>query len=250
MKKITFCILFVLSFFLSFSQLISYEAIWLKDGMEDSYVEVEEFWSLIKEQAISDDTQNFWVVSKVLNDDEDSNKPDYIVMNGYKDSLQMNKGVNWEELAKKVYKNKLSKSKFKKKWDLGMNVRKETKTFLVERLDNTTWTEIEGGVLLFNGFQALNDDYEDYEMKFFKNMHEKNISDGSMGWWEFNRVIKRSNNANQDVTHFTMDVRDLNQTNELDLSFSEQMLVKHGVESRKRIIGDTLQTILFKFKGN
>ena len=54
---------------------------------------------------------------------------------------------------------------------------------------------------MFNGFQALNDDYEDYEMKFFKNMHEKNISDGSMGWWEFNRVIKRSNNANQDVTH-------------------------------------------------
>ena len=79
MKKITFCILFVLSFFLSFSQLISYEAIWLKDGMEDSYVEVEEFWSLIKEQAISDDTQNFWVVSKVLNDDEDSNKPSELI---------------------------------------------------------------------------------------------------------------------------------------------------------------------------
>ena len=83
MKKQILSILFTLSFLISFSQLVSYEAIWVKDGMDDSYVEVEEFWSKIKQQAIVDDLQDFWVVFKLEKDSEnedDMMKPDYIVM--------------------------------------------------------------------------------------------------------------------------------------------------------------------------
>ena len=58
----------------------------------------------------------------------------------------------------------------------------------------------------FNGFQALNDDYENYEMKFFKDWHEKRTNAGVQAWWEFNKVINRSKNANQEVTHFTLDI--------------------------------------------
>ena len=55
MKKQILSIIFILSLTISFSQLVSYEAIWVKDSMDESYVEVEEFWSKIKEQAITKD---------------------------------------------------------------------------------------------------------------------------------------------------------------------------------------------------
>ena len=42
MKKQILSILFILSINISFSQLVSYEAIWVKDSMDESYVEVEE----------------------------------------------------------------------------------------------------------------------------------------------------------------------------------------------------------------
>ena len=54
MKKQILSIIFILSLTISFSQLVSYEAIWVKDSMDESYVEVEEFWSKIKEQAIAE----------------------------------------------------------------------------------------------------------------------------------------------------------------------------------------------------
>ena len=65
MKKQILSIIFILSVTISFSQLVSYEAIWVKDSMDESYVEVEEFWSKIKEQAIADDSQDFWIVFKL-----------------------------------------------------------------------------------------------------------------------------------------------------------------------------------------
>ena len=48
----------------------------------------------IKEQAIADDSQDFWIVFKLEKDIENADhkmKPDYIVMNGYKDSIQRSK---------------------------------------------------------------------------------------------------------------------------------------------------------------
>ena len=105
----------------------------------------------------------------------------------------------------------------------------------------------------FNGFQALNDDYENYEMKYFKKWHEKRMEAGELGWWEFNKVINRSENENQDVTHFTMDVALLDnylETYEEVTEFTDQMLMKHGVQSRKRIIGDELELKFVQFAQN
>ena len=258
MKKQILSIIFILSLTISFSQLVSYEAIWVKDSMDESYIEVEEFWSKIKEQAIADDSQDFWIVFKLEKDPENADhkmKPDYIVMNGYKDSIQRSKSVNWQELGKKVYKKELSKKKFEAKWTLGSQVRKETRRFLVERLDNSVWSPLAEGkeaIFLFNGFKALNDDYENFEMKFFKENHNKQIESGSRAWWEFNKVLNRSENANQEVTHFTMDVidKDYQWSNDGEPSFTEQMMVKYGVASRERVIGDRMSVLFAKFQQN
>ena len=47
MKKQILSILFILSLTTSFSQLISYEAIWVNEGMEEDYISVEDMWSSI-----------------------------------------------------------------------------------------------------------------------------------------------------------------------------------------------------------
>jgi hypothetical protein len=258
MKKLLYInFLFIIT--LSYSQeQVAYEAIWLNDGMEEQYLEVETFWSEIKKEAISRDLQNGWVVWKVVKDPENeshSKKPDYIVMNGYKDSDQREKQINWEELGMEVYKGKLSKSKYKKEFAKWQGTRKKTSRFLVERLDNTEWKIPPGSEtkVYFNGFQALNDDYENYEMKFFKKWHEKRMETGDLGWWEFNKVISRSDNENQDVTHFTMDIALIDNymgSYQQPTEFSDQMLMKHGSESRKRIIGDELELKFVQFPQN
>ena len=104
------------------------------------YLELEEFWSLVHEQAIKDGYAQRWMVWEFLqNEGEDSEgNPDYLIMNFYKDSLQKLKGsnINWKDYAKKVYKGKLSKSKFEKKWNLPTGKRN---FYELERLDNTYW---------------------------------------------------------------------------------------------------------------
>ena len=75
MKKQILSIIFILSLSFSSSQLISYEAIWVNDGMEEDYISVEELWSEVKKQAIADDIQDFWVVFKV---EKDSTNPESI----------------------------------------------------------------------------------------------------------------------------------------------------------------------------
>jgi len=52
MKKQILSIIFILSLTISFFFFFLYEAIWVKDSMDESYVEVEEFWSKIKEQSM------------------------------------------------------------------------------------------------------------------------------------------------------------------------------------------------------
>ena len=258
MKKQILSIIFTLTFSISFSQLISYEAIWVNEGMEEDYISVEEIWSEVKKQAIADDIQDFWIVFKVQKDATNADnlkKPDYIVMNGFKDEEQRTKQTNWKELAQKVYKGKMSKRKFEKAWEMTPTVRQETRNFLVERLDNTVWNAPDEGQSLnffFNGFQALNDDYENFEMKFFKENHNKQIESGSRAWWEFNKVLNRSENANQEVTHFTMDVidKDYQWSNDGEPSFTEQMMVKYGVASRERVIGDRMSVLFAKFQQN
>ena len=149
----------------------------------------------------------------------------------------------------------MSKRKFEKAWEMTPTVRKETRNFLVERLDNTVWNAPDEGQSLnffFNGFQALNDDYENFEMKFFKENHNKQIESGTRAWWEFNKVLNRSENANQEVTHFTMDVidKDYQWSNDGEPSFTEQMMVKYGVASRERVIGDRMSVLFAKFQQN
>ena len=153
----------------------------------------------------------------------------------------------------------MSKRKFEMAWEKTPSVRKETRTFLVERLDSTVWNAPDEGQTLsfyFNGFQALNEDYENYEMKFFKKWHEKNILDGSRKWWEFNRVLSSNLNTESSTdgtpTHSTIGVFDRERSQEEidefwnNLTFEDRMMIKNGLASRESMGQYQLKLIMFK----
>tara|TARA_B100000768_G_C11220547_1_gene350310 strand:- start:238 stop:1020 length:783 start_codon:yes stop_codon:yes gene_type:complete len=260
MKKTITILLMMLITSMSFSQqLISHSSVRVDESDKKGYLELEEFWSLIQEQAIKDGHAQRWMVWEFLqNEGEDSERnPDFLIMNFYKDSLQKLKAnnIDWKDYAKKVYKGKLSKSKFEKKWNLPTGKRN---FYELERLDNTYWHgELKAGmeISLF-AFKALNEDYEDYEMKFFKKWHEKNILDGSRKWWEFNKVISSNLNTESSTegtpTHMTIDMYDRERSQEeMDkfwskLTFEDRMMIKNGLASRELMKTYRLKLLMFK----
>ena len=259
MKKLftTFTLLF--STTLLFSQLISHTSVRVNDEDREGYLELETFWSEIHEQAIEDGYAQRWMVWEfIYKDEEDSKgKPDFLIMNFYKDSLQKSKSanINPKDYARKVYKGKLSKSKFEKKWNLPKGQRN---FYELQRLDNTYWhSKIEVGMeITLNAFKALNEDYESYEKEFFKKMHEKNILDGTRKWWEFNKVLSSNVTTESSTagtpTHSTIGVfgRERSQE-EMDefwnnLTFEDRMMIKNGLASREMLGRYQLKLLMFK----
>ena len=80
------------------------------DKERQGYLELENFWSEIHEQAIKEGLAQRWMVWEFTYEDEEASKgkPDFLVMNFYKDSIQKSKtaNLNFKDYAKKVYKGK------------------------------------------------------------------------------------------------------------------------------------------------
>ena len=259
MKKYILSTLFTLSFLVSFSQIITYSSVRVDDSERDSYIELEEFWSEIHEQAIKDDLAEAWAIWEFVYEDEDDakGKPDFLIMNFSKDSLQREKmfSNNWKEYARKVH-SKLSKKNFEKKWNLPRGKRNN---WVLERLDETYWhggTPTKGMQVQLNIFEALNEDYESYEMEFFKNWHEKGILNGSRKWWEFNKILSSNINTESSVdgnpTHVTIDMagRELSEEEGKEfwgsMTFTDRMMAKSGSESRKMLGRYQMKLLMFK----
>ena len=106
MKKYILSILFILSISISFSQLITHTSVRVDDSERQSYLELEEFWSKIHEQAIKDEYSDGWMLWEFTYKDaeEAKGKPDFLIMNFHKDSVQRQKGysIDIKEYARKI----------------------------------------------------------------------------------------------------------------------------------------------------
>ena len=93
MKKINLMIALLFSA-ITYSQIINYTSIRLEDGQDADYIKYEEFWSKIHEQAIEDGLENGWMIWEVVpieGDENAANQPDFLVMQIFQDSVQLNK---------------------------------------------------------------------------------------------------------------------------------------------------------------
>jgi len=256
MKKINLLITLLFTA-ITYSQMITYTSVRLEEGQNDAYIDVEKFWSKIHEQAIEEDFETGWMIWKVVpleGDENAANQPDFLIMNFYQDSVQMNKGVDFYKLGRSVY-SKLSKKKFDKIWEAGPY---GTRNFYqLERLDNTTWLfgDLEiGTTLTLNAFKQTDENYEQYEMDFYKKWHNKRILNGSRKWWELNRVLSSSENGNKEITHVTLDMmgKELSESEReefwKEVTFTDRMMWTNGAKTREMINQVNLELVMYRFK--
>ena len=255
MKKINLIIALLFSA-ITYSQMINYTSVRLEEGQDNDYLELESFWSKIHEQAIKDGLEMAWMIWEVIpieGDENAANQPDYLIMNFYKDSVQQNNQVNFYELGRSVY-SKMSKKKFDKKWEDGPYGTRNS--YQLMRLDNTEWIfgnpEI-GMEAQLNAFKQTDDNYEQYEIEFYKKWHDKGILNGSRKWWEFNRVLSSSENANKEITHVTMDIRGRDIPEEEaekawgTPTFTDRMMWNNGFSTREIINQVNLKLVMYRF---
>ncbi|MBL6649118.1 MAG: hypothetical protein ISP56_02510 [Flavobacteriaceae bacterium] len=245
--------LFFTSFVFSQAQ-ITYTSVRLADATESSYLELEEFWAEIHENLIKDDYASFWAIWKVEQDSEKENQSDYLIMNIWKDSIQKAKSMQLDlkEYAMNVYKGKLSKSKFNKKWDIISKIGSERRQYHMVRIDNTIFNgKIENGMKIqINAFKALNDEYEQYETEFYKKWHEKGILNGSRKWWEINRVVGSS--EENYPSHVTVDIygKELSEEEQQEfwkeVTFTDRMMWQNGVKTRELLGQEILELVYYR----
>ena len=105
-----------------------------------------------------------------------------------------------------------------------------------------------GNIVNYIGVKALNDDYENYEMKWFKNGHNEDILSGRRIAWYFNKVLSSSDSADKSLTHAIFERFNPNapQREQTEPSFEQQMMWKHGGASREFVEYCTLELINFR----
>ena len=81
------------------------------------------------------------------------------------------------------------------------------------------------------GVEKLNEDYVDFENKFFAPYHKESKS---RLYWELNEIIDRTDNAFKPATHIISEILNPDAP-EVDWNptFAEEMAMKYGIASRK-----------------
>ena len=251
MKKLLLILLLPL---FSSAQTLVMDVVQIKKGKAMDYESVEAFISPVQKQAIEDGKKIGWYVFKNvgggdLSEIEDKGIGDYLIINVYKDLDQM-KSDNWDEylsIAKMVYKGKMSSKSIERKIsNIGLP-RKDTRSYTLENLYFTKPNPpVIGNLYTVSPVEQLTDDYEKFELEFFKPIFEKNILAGNHGAWNFNKVVNSSDNAYKNITHiiFNQSVKGAN--NVVPSDFISTQVQKIGIASRKIYDPATIQLLFMQ----
>ena len=215
MKKILLLIS-VLFFNFTFAQYASGSFIVLNEGMEEDYLMTEKLWQVYHKKSVKDGHKNHWSIWKVdvtnyEDKIEEDRFPDYFILEGYNtlDDLTAESDRYSPEGLKEI--SNYIKSKMKGKMSsraidkiLSKSVRKETRMYHHQFLAATPFTG--GGLkvgdkMTIAPMQQLQDDYEDFETNFYKDLFNERVMNGDHRWWGFSKVINRNDNALTISTH-------------------------------------------------
>ena len=250
-------VLFIIPLF-SNAQILNMDIIQVKDGREIDYEAIEAFMVPIQQAAIKSGKKSGWYILKNsgvgdLSEIEDKGVVDYMILSTYKDLDQM-KADTWDgylEIAKNAYKGKMSSRKIERMMasiPADDNPRKDTRSYVMENIYYTKPNpHVVGNVYTVFPAQQLNEDYEQFEMEYYRPIWEKNILSGNHMNWEFNRIINRTENAYQNLTHIIFNRNVKGATIDFPSDFSSNQLAKVGMASRKGF--DTAEMELI-FKAN
>tara|TARA_B100000963_G_scaffold260333_1_gene228602 strand:+ start:68 stop:829 length:762 start_codon:yes stop_codon:yes gene_type:complete len=205
MKNLLLTLTLLFSFSLS-AQYAVMSAVDLNDGGEQEYLALEEFFSAINKEAVKQGLQTGqYVYKRTPKEGDEANAPEYFIFNTYSSMEQMQQGINWQDLALKVYKGKMSKRAIMRMFDNSRyNAEKERRSYVFKVVDATIRS---GGALRVGDKGTINlmnkksDDFESYESEVWKPVAEKNILLGNLRHWVLVEAIDRSENAYDGWTH-------------------------------------------------
>jgi hypothetical protein len=259
MKKIL--LLFILAPLFLFSQSFGVLQIKVSDAsMKNDYEKYEAMWANAHEEIHKKGNKVGWFFFKVVpnsnNPDNQKADFDYVILNFYKDDEARKAGLGVElndAFIKKANYGKMKSSEVRRLLSLGNGkIKREFKNYQMTGLDATIDTGGDakiGNRVRYIGVKALNDDYENYEMKWFKNGHNQEILSGRRLAWYFNKVLSSSDNADKSLTHAIFERFNptiSTQTQQTEATFEQEMMWKHGGASREFIEYCTLELINFR----
>jgi hypothetical protein len=246
MKKIVSVLIFFISY-VNYAQdpssvYRSVEEITLNDGLQNQYHEFESFWKVVKEKHVKEGKQTGWFVWKVDPSNSENPWAEYLIINVFANKGQMEEMNSktpdwWQNEIKIAHKGKTKRSVVKKyiKETVDNKYRKKSVTYTNKGLDAFMLEGVVPSVGIkgaYIGIEQLNEDYVGFETKFFAPWHKKSKT---RLYWEINEIIDRSENAYKPVTHMIFEIPNPDNLNPdlSNLSFTDEMMSKYGVASRK-----------------
>ena len=249
MKNLLLTLTLLFSFSLS-AQYAVMSAVDLNDGGEQEYLALEEFFSAINKEAVKQGLQTGqYVYKRTPKEGDEANAPEYFIFNTYSSMEQMQQGINWQDLALKVYKGKMSKRAIMRMFDNSRyNAEKERRSYVFKVVDATIRA---GGALRVGDKGTINlmnkksDDFESYESEVWKPVAEKNILLGNLRHWVLVEAIDRSENAYDGWTHMAWNLGVENQGEwEVPSGFKWNKLWE-GIESSRDMADATELTCVY-----
>ena len=219
------------------------EEITLKEGItEKEYLEFEAFWKTVKEKHIKEGKQIGWFVWKV-DPTSNNNKAwaEYIILNVFANKKQMDAMFSnppewYVNEIRTAHKGKTKRSIIKKYTRETMDNKYRGKSVIYNNKGLAGFlaegaAPAKGIVGYYHGIEQLNEDYVDFETQYFAQAHQES---GSRAYWELNEIMSRSDNAYKPVTHTIFEIPNPEFTpTEQEQSFTDKMMLKYGIASRK-----------------
>lgn len=215
MKKILLLLTLIFTINIS-AQYNIISAVDVKDGMEDQYLELEDFFGPVHDLAIEKGLQNLQAVFKVLNTNDDGeNVADFFIITSFSSKEQLDEyNASWQRgdwlaLAKEAYKGKMSSRKVTKYLNSVGSESNERRNYHLVGVDATIWAGGDfkpGEKMNLLGTIAKSEDFESYESEVYKPLVEKEILKGNHRYWALSRIYERTENAYSDITHMFFNV--------------------------------------------
>ena len=209
MKKIL--ITLILIPYISFSQVVSsVDFHVVNDGMESDYLKLEQIWREFHKKNIEDGTMIRWTLLKVKeNKGSLANGATYVTVNTFpseEDSKSIWEGMTGEKftrLVRKRLKGKMTSREMNK--TLKSKSQKGIHSYYIQPLGGTsTSASLEiGDTIFLDAMSQQNDEYENYENSFAKEVMQYNVDNGDLKLWGFTKVNGSNDSALKEVTHFT-----------------------------------------------
>tara|TARA_B100000287_G_scaffold74415_1_gene66197 strand:- start:2169 stop:2921 length:753 start_codon:yes stop_codon:yes gene_type:complete len=250
MKKLL--IILFIPFIVNSQQISIMDAVVLKEGSDADYMEVEEFWSKIHEDIISQGKKMEWSIWKTIPGDPitaDTKPANYMIFNTYesREQYEASRAIDYASIAQRVHG--ISKRKAEKMIDSSFDPRETTRSYTLSiqaQAASSDFQPVPGTICSISLMQQKNDDYESFEKEVFKEQFQKSIDNGDHSFWGFTRVEERSENAYTQFSHICFNIGEGGGNNS-ENDFKTQKLVELGLQSRDMIPNTgSMELILWK----